>query len=185
MSATFLPNLLIDFFLIALPFIFISLENARQRQKTSFKSAAKELGFSLISGKALAKKTILLFAGLVCTAIALDFLLTAAAVNDTYRVAEAVAGMRLLPAFLAYLLVVRGIAEEVFFRGLLAKRLGVLLSSVFFAAMHVLYGSFAEVLGAFVLGLILAKAFQLNKNLYPNIFAHVAYNAVAIGLFYW
>jgi membrane protease YdiL (CAAX protease family) len=50
---------------------------------------------------------------------------------------------------------------------------------------HIGYGSAAEIIGAFALGLVLAKAFQLNKNLYPNIFAHAAYNAVALAVIFW
>ncbi len=84
-----------------------------------------------------------------------------------------------------YFLTVRVFAEEVFFRGFLAKHAGALVSSVLFALAHFAYGSVVEVAGAFALGLVLAAAFGQNKNLVPNILAHFFYNLVFLTVFLW
>ncbi len=181
MQARFFSTLLVDFFLVAAPFLFIFLQQKQLKKSFNLKEAGRELGFKAVSLKQMVKKTALLLVALVAVAYLLDFLLSALALNDSIRVVEAVARLRLMPWLLAWLLVVRAVAEEIFFRGFLVKRVGVFFSTVLFALVHLGYGSYAEVVGAFVLGLILAKAFQLNKNLYPNIAAHIAYNALAIG----
>ncbi len=84
------------------------------------------------------------------------------------------------PLFLVYLLVVRVFAEEVFFRGFLVKRIGALGSSFAFGLAHIFYGSATEIAGAIILGFVLAKSFEANKNLLPNIFAHFLYNLIIV-----
>ncbi|MEK7540280.1 MAG: CPBP family intramembrane glutamic endopeptidase [Patescibacteria group bacterium] len=81
---------------------------------------------------------------------------------------------------LGYLLVARVIAEEIFFRGFLAKKTGAVVSSIVFGALHASYGSGVEIIGAIVLGYALAKAFEKNKNLFPNIAAHFLYNLTVV-----
>jgi len=87
------------------------------------------------------------------------------------------------PLLIWYFLTIRVFAEEVFFRGFLVKKIGVIPSSIIFGAAHFAYGSMVEVFGAFILGLILAKAFEENKSLFPNIFAHFFYNFIFITVF--
>ena len=102
-------------------------------------------------------------------------------VNDTQKVYSQVIEIKSnAPFLLAYLLVVRVIAEEVFFRGFLAKQLGAGVSSVVFGLAHVFYGSVTEIIGAVVLGYVLAKAFEANKSLVPNIGAHFLYNLTIV-----
>jgi len=71
-------------------------------------------------------------------------------------------------------------AEELFFRGFLVKQIGVIGSSIAFAAVHVFYFSIGEVIGAFLLGLLLAYYFKKNNTLYPNIAAHIGYNLITL-----
>ena len=185
MTWNFLPNILIDLTLITLPLLAIGLEKQRAKGKTRLKDAMQELGFKNINAMQLAKKTIKLFALLALASFTIGIILVLAKLDDTYKVAEAVSKLKFMPIVLVYILVVRVTAEEVFFRGFLVKRAGIVLSAALFALAHLMYGSIAEVIGAFILGLILAKAFQLNKNLYPNILAHIAYNIAALTLFYF
>jgi hypothetical protein len=84
--------------------------------------------------------------------------------------------LREQPFLLAYFLIVRVFAEEVFFRGFLIKRIGLLASTVLFALLHGFYGSVLEVLGAFVLGFILGYYFIKKNSLYSIIGAHFLYN---------
>ncbi len=145
----------------------------------------RELGLKPRNFWVEAGATLLLFVALVAVSLALSWALAYFRVNDLEKVASTVAGVSLArPLFFYYLLSVRVVAEEVFFRGFLAKRFGSLASSAAFALAHVFYGSAAEVIGAFVLGVLLAEAYRRNKSLTPNIFAHVLYNLAILRLLF-
>jgi len=167
-------NFFIDFALIAIP-VFLVVRKAR-----NFKKALGELGFKKMAvGKTL-KMTGKLFLLLVAVSLWLSLILGFLGLNDLELVSESIRETRLVLPLFFWIVVVRVVSEETFFRGFLVKRTGAIGSSAIFAFFHLGYGSLAEVIGAFVLGYVLAKAFQLNKNLYPNILAHIAYNAIAI-----
>ncbi len=72
------------------------------------------------------------------------------------------------------------VAEEIFFRGLLQRRFGWLPAAIVFGLSHALYGSVAELIGAFTLGLVLGYYVLKKKNLLPVIFAHTFYNVFSI-----
>ena len=74
------------------------------------------------------------------------------------------------------------VTEELFFRGLLTSRFGILVSSAVFGLMHFAYGSMVEVVGAFLIGIVLAATFKQSKSITPCILAHMAYNALAIAV---
>ncbi len=81
------------------------------------------------------------------------------------------------------------IAEEVLFRGVLYNWLrghwgvapSVVVSSLIFAAAHldIVVGT-----AAFILGLILALAYEASRSLYPNIAIHILNNAAKLILLY-
>jgi membrane protease YdiL (CAAX protease family) len=100
--------------------------------------------------------------------------------NDTESVGEAIRQGLENPLAFSYLLVARAISEEIFFRGFLSKKVGIIFSSSLFGLAHFLYGSVVEVAGAMVLGLLLARSFSKTKNLYVNMIAHFLYNLLAI-----
>lgn len=161
--------MLIDFLLIGIPLYYF---------KKKKKSPAKELGLKKEKIQTLVKQTLILFSAVVIAALALTALMDFFGLNDLNNVTQALEPLSF--AWLVYLFTVRIISEEIFFRGFIVKKLGALWSSSLFALAHITYGSGAEILGAFVLGFIMAKAFEKNKNLYPNIAAHFLYNLVAI-----
>ncbi|MCI0504080.1 CPBP family intramembrane metalloprotease [Candidatus Micrarchaeota archaeon] len=98
--------------------------------------------------------------------------------NDQQKVDDKINS---LPALLLVFAVVGApVTEELFFRGFLAQRYGILLSAAFFGLMHFAYGSTVEVLGAFVIGIVLAASFKLTKSVTPCIIAHMVYNAISI-----
>lgn len=74
------------------------------------------------------------------------------------------------------------ISEELFFRGFLAKKYGMLLSALAFSISHILYGSLFELLGAFLVGLVFAWYFIKENNLAVCIFAHSFYNISSLVL---
>lgn len=73
-----------------------------------------------------------------------------------------------------------GIAEELFFRGLLAPALGLALSSLAFGALHQLRGraGWSWAIWAFVMGLLFGAIFLATGSLLGSIIAHVAINIV-------
>jgi len=150
------------------------------------RNPAKELGFEVPPYDRLVKQTVTLFFALLATSLLLSLVLGLLQANDLHKVGEQVGKIQQAqPWMLYYLLSVRVVAEEGFFRGFLARKFGVWPSSGLFALVHVFYGSVAEVLGAFVLGGLLAKAYKTNHSLIPNIFAHALYNLAILKVFFW
>ncbi len=174
MIENFIFNIFFDFALILFPIAFLF------SRKKSLKKAVQELGFVKINGLSFLKKSFLLFVALIVASVVLSTALGFFGLNDLSLVSESIERISpIIPLFLM-IVILRVISEEVFFRGFLVEKIGIVASSGIFALFHIGYGSVAEVIGAFVLGLLLAKAFQLNKNLYPNILGHAAYNAIAL-----
>ncbi|MBI4044686.1 MAG: CPBP family intramembrane metalloprotease [Candidatus Diapherotrites archaeon] len=167
-----LQQLFIDFTLIFFPLLFYKLEK---------KDPLAELGLYSNGLKKDALNAIGLFAALTAITIAISVASSFLNVNDLDKVYDSVERLKTTgPALLGYLLVARVIAEEIFFRGFLAKKTGAVISSIVFGALHASYGSAVEITGAIVLGYVLAKAFESNKNLLPNIFAHFLYNLTVV-----
>ncbi|MCL5675019.1 MAG: CPBP family intramembrane metalloprotease [Candidatus Marsarchaeota archaeon] len=83
--------------------------------------------------------------------------------------------------FIIFLAVIEPINEEVLFRGLMVPRIGIVFSSLLFAAGHVSYNSTfgIEVIFAFVFGIIASYMFRKTKSLYPSITAHILVNTLA------
>jgi membrane protease YdiL (CAAX protease family) len=81
------------------------------------------------------------------------------------------------------------IGEEALFRGYLFRKIseksgswlfGALLSSAIFAAMHLLYGSVAEIVVAFLIAMVFCAFTQKTKSLLPAIVAHSSFNLLSI-----
>lgn len=84
-----------------------------------------------------------------------------------------------LPLYvLIFSFTVTPIAEEIFFRGFLLPRIGILLSTLLFALAHFSYGSIAEFVGAFTAGLVFALMRRRSKSVIPSIVAHAAFNLI-------
>jgi membrane protease YdiL (CAAX protease family) len=81
------------------------------------------------------------------------------------------------PAGIATIALAAGICEETLFRGALQPRLGLVLTSIAFAAVHSQYGISLDVLAVFVLALCLG-ALRRFTNTSTAIVAHVTYNAL-------
>jgi membrane protease YdiL (CAAX protease family) len=100
--------------------------------------------------------------------------------NDQHKVTEKIS--TLPPLILLLAVLGAPLTEELFFRGVLSVRYGVLPSSILFGLMHLAYGSVVEVVGAFLIGLVLAMSMRFTKSVTPCIIAHMAYNAIAITI---
>lgn len=96
-------------------------------------------------------------------------------------VPEVILWMAELPATQkAAIVVVAMTVEEAFFRAFLQPRLGLLLSSMCFAASHFSYGLPFLVVGVFVVSLFLGWLFQRSQHLLPSIVAHGLFDAVQL-----
>jgi membrane protease YdiL (CAAX protease family) len=83
------------------------------------------------------------------------------------------------------------LCEEIFFRATLIDffeknlkntNFSIILSAIVFSVFHFGYGSFLEVFGAFVAGIILAFIYKKSKTLIAPITAHFLYNLLSISL---
>ncbi|MBU0532077.1 CPBP family intramembrane metalloprotease [Candidatus Micrarchaeota archaeon] len=112
---------------------------------------------------------VLLFLGVVATLTGF---------NDQEAVYEKVAD---LPVYiLLFAIFLAPITEELFFRALLVPRIGIIFSAILFGLMHVSYGSVIEIVGAGLIGVVLAIMFRISKSITPCIIIHVTYNLFSI-----
>lgn len=160
--------------LILLPVLFVAREQKVGTGSRGILKILKELGFVSTGLKPLLVKIVVLVFWLLAASFAVGAIVYFISYSDLEKVQQAFEGVTLLQ--ITYLFIVGGIAEEVFFRGFLVPRAGIIWSSLVFGAFHAAYGSVIEVLSAVVLGLVLAYFFKKNKTIYPNIFAHQAFN---------
>ena len=70
------------------------------------------------------------------------------------------------------------VGEEIFFRGFLQPRLGLVATSVFFALAHFSYGSIAEVVVVLFLSFALGFLFKRTGNLLAPIATHFTFNLI-------
>jgi membrane protease YdiL (CAAX protease family) len=73
-----------------------------------------------------------------------------------------------------------GLVEEGFFRGFLQPRIGIPLSTAFFALAHLSYGQPFMLVGITVLSLIYAFLVRWRQNLWPAIAAHALFDGVQL-----
>lgn len=73
-----------------------------------------------------------------------------------------------------------GVVEETFFRGFLQPRIGIVLSTAFFALAHLSYGQPFMLIGISLLSLIYALLVKWRQNLWPAIAAHVFFDAIQL-----
>ena len=82
-----------------------------------------------------------------------------------------------------------GVTEELFFRGYLIPRLHLftkhkylplVLSSAFFGLLHIGYGTIAQVVGPFFIGLVFAFYYQRFRNIHVIIICHFLWDWMAL-----
>ena len=73
-----------------------------------------------------------------------------------------------------------GVVEEVFFRGLLQPRIGLLASTALFVLAHASYEQPMMLLGILVLSVIYGVLAQWRQNIWPAIAAHFLFDAVQL-----
>ncbi|MFH1752375.1 MAG: CPBP family intramembrane glutamic endopeptidase [archaeon] len=133
-----------------------------------------ELGFKKIPLKDLIVKGFFILVLMFVVSFALNILFFIIGYNDLALVTETITSFPII--IIVYLFTFKILAEEIFFRGFLVKRIGIIASSVIFGSMHLFYGSIVEVVGATILGIILAYHFKKYNSIYPVLLAHFLYN---------
>lgn len=73
-----------------------------------------------------------------------------------------------------------GVVEEIFFRGLLQPRAGVVLSTALFALAHAAYGEPFLLVGVTLLSLLYAGLVRWRQSVWAAIAAHVLFDAVQL-----
>ena len=84
--------------------------------------------------------------------------------------------------FLIFAAVIEPINEEIFFRGFLSTRIGIMPSAIIFGLAHYSYNSTfgVEVIAAFAFGIISAYVYKRTGSVYPGIIAHILINSLAV-----
>lgn len=178
-------NYLIDLFFIGFPIWFRANELKIKKPLNPKKLIEILHGFGLtrINAFDLIKKTIILLVKLFLALFLIGLIGSYLNFNDSEIIKDKIQSiMAEDPFILAYLIIIRVICEEIFFRGFLLHKLGNFFQAFLFAILHYSYESNIEVIGAFFLGLILGKSAKDNKNLFPNILAHLIYNAIILTI---
>ncbi len=146
----------------------------------SIEDVKKALGF----GDARAGRALLFGIGAYMLAIIISLMLGAAlalaGIGDSAKIAQKIGSLPIEVLFFA--VAVSPIAEEVFFRGFLQQKIGLVPASVLFALAHISYFSVSEIAGALAIGLLLGIIFKYTKSIYPVIIAHALYNLTSIIL---
>jgi membrane protease YdiL (CAAX protease family) len=73
-----------------------------------------------------------------------------------------------------------GVVEETFFRGFLQPRVGVALSTLFFALAHLSYDQPLMLVGITLLSLLFAQLVRWRQNIWPAIAAHALFDAIQL-----
>jgi len=119
-----------------------------------------------------------MFTQILLALFALGFALYFLGALDSWRIVQLIREQSLSVLLLAVFFA--PIAEELFFRGYLQKKTGVVLSSLLFAGLHYGYGSVSEIAGAFLASIILGYGMLKFNDLRACVLAHACYNALSI-----
>ncbi|MBI2079223.1 CPBP family intramembrane metalloprotease, partial [Candidatus Micrarchaeota archaeon] len=118
---------------------------------------------------------------LVLIAIILNLLLMSFGFSDSNKVYEKVKDLPLY--VLPFAFIVAPLSEELFFRGYLVKKYGILISALIFSLVHISYGSIVEILFAFAFGVIAGYLYKKRESLLVPIVMHFLFNLIFVIVF--
>jgi len=122
-------------------------------------------------------------AGLAFVFIALlilEAVFSAFELSDQEKIVEKVST---LPWYiLIFAIIAAPVSEELFFRAFLVPRIGITVSSIAFGLVHFAYGSMVEIVGAIIIGVILAVVFKSSRSITPCLAIHIIYNLISIAV---
>lgn len=117
-------------------------------------------------------------AALFALMLAFGIIATLADFNDQQKISGKLEGLPIYVLMLAIFLA--PFSEELLFRASLVPRVGVLPAALLFGLMHLAYGSVVEIIGTFLVGLLLGLLYQRSKSITPCILVHLTYNALSL-----
>lgn len=175
-AASFVPNLPIGILvlLVALWAVHRSGKNAREWfVACGVHTKDAPLGKEMVFGVGLA-----VIAALLIWVEAL--VLGAFGAQDSARVGQVIARQGLVS--LALLVTLSPIGEEMLFRGVLQKKVGVVFASMVFAILHASFGSVMELVAAFSIAMLFGAFVRSRTHggIIPVIVAHAMLNMLAI-----
>jgi membrane protease YdiL (CAAX protease family) len=155
------------------------------------KGFAKELGLSLHT---LTPKNLLLGVGIFITLVFFTIILSsflsyATNSNITGNTGSIFQNTPAPPPiwFYFFVAIIAPIIEEITFRGLLVKRIGIVPSAIIFGLLHSGYYSSIDLVSfvllitaATVFGILAGYAYKKTNSIYPSIVAHILENSLAI-----
>lgn len=166
--------------LYSLMFLVVAVGIGKQRTVRNF---FIKLGFSKINPKKDLPLAIMYVGILLAASILVGLLFYGLGMTeDSAKVAEAIKTLDLTQVVV--ILTVASVVEEIFFRGFLQRKTNLLFASFIFSYFHIVYGSVAEMVGTFFLGLILGKEYNQTKSLYAPILSHWVYNMLTVAIIF-
>jgi len=167
-------SIIINLLLLLAPLAWLALERKNLSESLSILGLNRMPAIKLVSDCAW-----LLIVSMLLTAL-VGVVFSHFGFADEGKVAEVIKKQGAVALFLA---VTAGpFAEELFFRGLLSKKYGIIASSVAFGLAHYFYGSATEIAGAVAIGLLFAWYVRRTGNLVAPVFAHCTYNALSMAV---
>lgn len=143
----------------------------------------KRLGFDHIELSKDVTYAIAFTGALLVASIAIQFAFYSIGMaEDVQRVADQIAQFDLNEIIV--LVTVASIVEEIFFRGFIQRHTNILVAAFLFSYFHIIYGSLAELIGTFVLGVLLGIEYAKRSNVFAPILSHLFYNLMTVTVVY-
>jgi hypothetical protein len=176
----FVYNIYLWSFLFFIPIIFKYFDFRNLRSKNFIKYLLNEFGFlKKINFKVIGYALLLSF-GLFGLNLLISYLSLVLGLDLQNITLNPI--LLTNPFFYICLLIFAAFFEELFFRAFLTEKFGIIFSSIIFGILHFTYGSYVQVIGSIILGLILAYAWKKSKNFYIVYLAHLLQNIYSVIL---
>jgi hypothetical protein len=155
------------------------LVSGRPSLGSFFNIRKDDVGFEALAGVAIGLGGWLLT---ICVALAIGLAVQALGdIDEPMHPPAAIAWMAALPWFKKLAIVFSAMTfEELFFRGWLQKRVGLLPSTVVFVIAHAGFGEPLMFVGITVVSLVIGYVFYRTKSLLPCIIAHGVFDAIQL-----
>lgn len=171
-----MESLIINSILMFIPFVLIPILWVRYINNGKYK---KYLGLTTEK----LTKNILLGIGLAILTLLMSLLISQAlitffGIEEQNVLLEEIVGFGPLIALLISLSA--GISEEIFFRGFLQTRIGLVPAAALFAIVHASYGVIIQIIGPFIMGLLIGYLYYKTNSVVGPIVAHTLYNLTVL-----
>lgn len=171
-----MESLIINSILMFIPFVLIPILWVRYINNGKYK---KYLGLTTEK----LTKNILLGIGLTILTLIISLLISQAlitffGIEEQNVLLEEIVGFGPLIALLISLSA--GISEEIFFRGFLQTRIGLVPAAALFAIVHASYGVIIQIIGPFIMGLLIGYLYYKTNSVVGPIVAHTLYNLTVL-----